>query len=111
LSANFFLSLGVLLLYVSWFLVYQPAELGPGGDWGFGLSRIEVTTFLVLGGLLLCWRANSRTARIFGAFAIFAGFVLVYPGVLFSVEYVEDSGVNGERATPPGKLSAFPRPG
>lgn len=86
-AANWLFSLGVLLLYASWFLIFQPVELGFGDNWAFGLSRIGATTVLVLGGLFLCWRASSKTAKTSGVLAIVAGFAVIYPGALFPVEY------------------------
>ena len=89
MAANFCLSIGVLLLYASWFLRDQPAGFDLSGHWGFRPTGLEVMTILVLGGMAACWCAKTATGRIFGVIAIIAGFVVIYPGVVFPIEYLE----------------------
>ena len=86
-AASYFLSLAVVLYYVTWLLRYQLASLELIGDWGFGLTRFGLITILVLGGLALCWHATSGQSRAFGVAAILAGFALAYPGLVLPIEY------------------------
>lgn len=82
--ACYLLSLSVILHYASWLLRYQPF-----GDWSFGPTRLDLMTILVLGGLVFCWRATSGLGRDLGVVSILAGFAVVYPGIVFPVEYVQ----------------------
>ena len=79
------LSLAVLLLYGAWFLRYRPWGL----DWNLSPAALEVATVLVLGGLVLSWRAGGGLGRALGVLAILAGFAVVYPGVVFHIEFGE----------------------
>lgn len=95
MAACFLLSLSVILHYASWLLRYLPDGFDLIGDWSFGPTRPGVMTILVLGGLVFCWRATNGPGRAFGVVAILAGFAVVYPGIVFPVEYVQ-----GQEVTP-----------
>lgn len=89
MAAGCLLSLSVILHYVSWLLRYHPDGFDLMSDWSFWPTRLGVMTILVLGGLVFCWRATSNQGRAVGAVAIIAGFAVVYPGIMFPVEYVQ----------------------
>ena len=92
MAASYLLSLAVILHYVSWLLRYHPDGFVLLGDWSFGPTRFGVMTILVLGGLVFCWRAMSGLGRAFGVVAILAGFTVVYPGLVFPIEYADGVG-------------------
>lgn len=89
MAACYLLSLAVILHYVSWLLRYLPDGIDLIADWSFAPTRLGVMTILVLGGLVFCWRATNGLGRAFGVVAILAGFAVVYPGIVFPVEYVQ----------------------